>query len=234
MRILCLHGYAQSGQVLRKQMGGIRKAFRERTATTASEQLSESSRFSIEFVYMDGPHPATAPFLDALDWTEERRKAARAWWNAKDLDLEGMPLPAGTKRYQGFQESAKAVSETLSQGSFDGIAGFSQGAAFAAILARAHSSKLKFAILFSGFSPRDHRILNTNVDAKCVLPTLHVYSNNDSVVASARSVQLASDAFESSACEFYKHDKGHSVPNDPEFYSTLHTFIRKACSSAKI
>jgi hypothetical protein len=108
LRILCLHGYHGSGAVLRRQM-----------ATWPSELATVA-----DFVYADAPSLADGDF---------------GWWHAVDSEQD----PAGDdpgvgdrhRHYKGWARTRDAiVSAFEKQGPFDGVLGFSQGAALAALL----------------------------------------------------------------------------------------------------
>lgn len=115
-------------------------------ANTATQQFDSTAK------YGDGAAPEETP---------------RAWWHAKEAD--------GWKHYEGVREALTSIREALeTQGPFDGVFGFSQGAAMAAIVAAvlAHPErvdesklgsvpkhpKLKFAVCVAGFLPLDPQL----------------------------------------------------------------------------
>jgi hypothetical protein len=147
LRVLCLHGYAQNGETLRARTGALRKGLKQ-----------------CEFTFVDAPLPATATFVEETEGGE----AKLAWWNAAADEAEGT-RPSQSKTYVGWDESQAMLERVLAeQGPFDGILAFSQGAAVAAVLLAAQRDgqrdgarkgpPVAFAILVSGFIPRDERV----------------------------------------------------------------------------
>ncbi|RKP27755.1 serine hydrolase FSH [Syncephalis pseudoplumigaleata] len=198
LRILCLHGYMQNGQVLRRKMGVLRKKLK----TTA------------ELVFVTAPHPVPMP---ANITDEERARLQKlydsdelhpyAWWTASD---------DGTK-YRGADEAFDKIKTTLAQeGPFDGIFGFSQGAVFASMLASVYGvpdhplrcgsrhPAFRFAIMVSGFkarSPDYHALYAPAIQC----PSFHVIGKEDTVVPATASETLA-ELFERPT--IYRHDGG--------------------------
>ena len=126
LKVLCMHGYSQNGAVLRDRSGGFRKPFKK-------------SRF--ELSYPDGLFGCTkdGEDQDEADADLERR----AWWRGH----------AGQATYVGWDESHASMCELWEREQFDGIIGFSQGAAAAAMLCA--ELKPRFGIFVAGFVPND-------------------------------------------------------------------------------
>ncbi|EAU91927.2 hypothetical protein CC1G_04694 [Coprinopsis cinerea okayama7 len=124
--VLVLHGYSQNSTIFSKRIGALRKECGKK----------------VDFVFIDAPHilqPADLVFnssrLEELGLRAEvqANEAAmaddptltpRAWWK---------PNPERTKA-TGIEESIMSVREVLMSRKFDGVFGFSQGAAFAALI----------------------------------------------------------------------------------------------------
>ena len=112
------------------------------------------------------------------------------------------------------------------EGPFDGIIGFSQGAALAATyLLRFSQEKpheplpFKCAIFFSGGVPIDLRALDQGkisfIDPKLTgtllrLPTAHIWAHNDTVVPGGGEMlsMLCDDLYKN----VYIHGEGHAIP----------------------
>ena len=122
MKVLCLHGYAQCGAVLRDRSGGFRKP------------LKKSMH---DFFYPDGPHDCTAQGEDAAEAAAALSR--RAWWRASSK----------SDVYEGWDMAKSELLALWDQENFDGVLGFSQGAAAAAMIAA--ERRPSFAILVSGF-----------------------------------------------------------------------------------
>src|ERR1700685_1011740 len=70
----------------------------------------------VEFVYIDAPSLAAGDF---------------GWWHAEPSERDA-GVGCGVKRYKGWRETRDAVVAAFTlQGPFDGVFGFSQGAALA-------------------------------------------------------------------------------------------------------
>jgi predicted esterase len=123
IKILMLHGYTQSGPLFQAKTGALRKT------------LSKAFPKGIELVYPTAPirlTPADESFLagaakDGEDG-EEQEIDAWAWWRRKG---DGEPYT-----YEGIELGLEKIATVLKdQGPFDGVVGFSQGGACAAMLA---------------------------------------------------------------------------------------------------
>ena len=126
LKVLCLHGYSQNGAVLRDRSGGFRKPFKK-------------SRF--ELSYPDGLFGCTKDGEDQAEADADLER--RAWWRGH----------AGQATYVGWDQSHASMCELWEREQFDGIIGFSQGAAAAAMLCA--ELKPRFGIFVAGFVPND-------------------------------------------------------------------------------
>ncbi|KAK7598137.1 hypothetical protein V9T40_006372 [Parthenolecanium corni] len=197
-RILCLHGYRQSAKTFKEKLGAFRKLLKNEA----------------EFIFLDAPH-----VVNGVD--EER-----SWWFTND------DLTFSSKEISqvsiGFDESVTKVKTVYSQeGPFDGLLGFSQGAAFAATLCALMNSDFHFSfvILVAGFKslvpPHSHfynNIFN--------LPSLHVIGKSDAVIPRELSEELA-EHFQSKTREVFYHEGGHFVPANKLVKQSYVSFIQK-------
>ncbi|OBA21845.1 FSH1-domain-containing protein [Metschnikowia bicuspidata var. bicuspidata NRRL YB-4993] len=153
-KILCLPGFLQSGAVFAEKSSGLRKL------------LTKKLRYDLD--YIDPPVVISSkeqlPFKLSEDPLEESEKWARilekglnrCWW-----------LHTSDGEYEGFDEAMKFVTAYIRQnGPYDGIIGFSQGAAMAAVIANSieksvpQNGPLAIAVMFSPFAftvPRKSR-----------------------------------------------------------------------------
>ncbi|KAI6115993.1 serine hydrolase FSH [Pisolithus sp. B1] len=217
-KILMLHGFAQNGDIFSKRLGALRKAMGE----------------GIELVFIDGPiilhgvdlggGPSDLS-LNSLDAAEAIAASSdpaltpRAWWRAN---------PERT-RAQGLEESLVALRDVLQRDRFDGVFGFSQGAAMAALLAallekphvyepflvdgKAPHPRFQFCVAVSGFrvsDPISDRILEDSYET----PTLHVIGKTDVIVVEERSKGLLKV---SANARVEVHDGGHFVPSQAKW-----------------
>ncbi|KAF1941573.1 FSH1-domain-containing protein [Clathrospora elynae] len=130
VKILMLHGYTQSGPLFQAKTGALRKT------------LQKAFPSGIELVYPTAPirlTPADESFLAGStgkdgegkgggDNKEEQEIDAWAWWRRKG--------DAEPYTYEGLELGLSHIASVLkAQGPFDGVVGFSQGGAAAAMVA---------------------------------------------------------------------------------------------------
>lgn len=206
LKVLCLHGYRQNSKIFRERSGGFRKLFKK----------------NIDFTFVTAPH--VIPEDDNLARPEEDRE--KGWWFSRP----GKSYNALDKTdiSTGYQDSLQVVKEKFaSEGPFDGIMGFSQGAAFAALLCILQSNpteegvRFKFAILVAGFmslvSP--HAVLySTPIDC----PSFQTIGATDGIIPTQSSEDLLATFINPVA---YRHDGGHYIPSSPHLRTALLEFI---------
>lgn len=203
LRLLCLAGFRQSERGFREKTGALRKALRGRA----------------ELVCLSGPHlvadaagpesvgPDSGPCLP-----EEQ---PRGWWfSEQETDVfSALKEPAVCR---GLEEALGTVAQALTKlGPFDGILGFSQGAALAAqvcALGQAGDSRFplpRFIILVSGFCPRGLGFKESILQSPLSLPSLHVFGDTDRIIPSQASMQLAGRF---AGAITLTHSGGHFIP----------------------
>ena len=84
----------------------------------------------------------------------------KAWWLAKEGDST---RPSQSLQYVGYEQSLEVLIKRVEDEKVNGIIGFSQGAAMAALLVSALPSDLQvdFGVYVAGFLPRDVEIQAT-------------------------------------------------------------------------
>jgi acetyl esterase/lipase len=207
LRILCLHGYHGNGEVLRRQMQSLMAGLESR----------------VELVYLD------APSLSAGDY---------GWWHAVRAEGASDGEPSGVgharMRYEGWERTRAAIVSTFErEGPFDGIFGFSQGAALAGLLVGLRAPGgvptaeqplvFDFAILVSGFASNDpaHAALYARA-ASYALPSLHIIGRSDGVVPPPDSRELAARFGEATVLE---HPDGHVIASDTSTRTGVVAFL---------
>ncbi|XP_048222160.1 esterase OVCA2 [Perognathus longimembris pacificus] len=198
LRVLCLAGFRQSERGFREKTGALRKALRGRA----------------ELVCLSGPHPlldAAGPTPDSGPCSPEEQP--RGWWFSEPEADEFSALNEPTV-CRGLEEALTTVARALSElGPFDGLLGFSQGAALVAhvcALGQAGDPRFplpRFIILVSGFCPRGFK--EPSLQSPLSLPSLHVFGDSDRVIPSQESVQLAGRFPEAVTLT---HSGGHFIP----------------------
>lgn len=204
LRILCLHGYHGSGDILRRQMSS----------------LIEGLQALAEFVYLDAPSLASGDF----GWWHARSPAA-----SRDAGVG----PA-QKRYEGWERTVESVARAFAvHGPFDGVFGFSQGASLTSLLVglRSPDGRLTeakpiafgFAVMVGGFPGADHVLAKLySEEPSYDLPSVHVVGLGDGIVPAPLSHALASvfkNAF------ILEHAGGHVIAATPEIRKGFQSFL---------
>jgi hypothetical protein len=156
---------------------------------------------NVEFVYVDAPSLASGDF---------------GWWH------EG---------FSGWEQTRQwAVDLFDSQPPFDGLFGFSQGAALTGLLAAVNESEyhrasaeswFEFAVMVGGFksdSPRHAELFERSL----ALPSVHVMGRSDGIVPIGDSRELAT-AFKDPLV--IEHSGGHIVPGTDTVTHPLAQFL---------
>ncbi|GAA5850053.1 hypothetical protein JCM8547_000997 [Rhodosporidiobolus lusitaniae] len=233
-RILCLPGYSQNALIFSGRVGALKRAL-----------LKDSA----ELVFVDPTHVLEVPTESAADFKDKFDSDAastptaaadtpRAWWFA-DTAPDGH-----YRKFKQFDETLHYLRDILEkQGPFDGVLGFSQGAACAAVLtallenpsvepifsapAKDPSATwphppFQFAILSAGFFPLDPKV-SAYFDKKPTTPSLHVLGRGDTIVGAERSVPLT-EAFVDARVEW--HDGGHHTPSKASWRRFFEAYIK--------
>ncbi|KAL4079240.1 serine hydrolase FSH [Scleroderma citrinum] len=231
-KILMLHGnilsrYSQNASIFSKRLGALRKALDK----------------DIELVFLDGPivlqpidldGDSSNASLSALGASEAAVTSSdptlvpRAWWKAN---------PERTVA-RGLEESLVVLRDVLQRDRYDGVFGFSQGAAMAALLAALLEKpetyppflidgnpphpRFQFCVAVSGFKVSDP-ISNKIFGDSYETPTLHVIGNTDVVVVEERSRALLKV---STNARVEEHAGGHFVPSQTRWRSFWREYLR--------
>lgn len=151
----------------------------------------------VEFTFVDAP---------------SRRSGDFGWWH------EG---------FSGWERTRDWVLDLVAQQHFDGVLGFSQGAALTGLLAGVQATDpataldFGFAVMiggFTSFAPRHASLF----PGPLTIPSLHVMGRTDTIVPIGDSLRLA-DRFADPVV--LRHDGGHIVPNDPAIVRGVNEFI---------
>lgn len=181
--------------------------------------------------------PGSEPSFAAANNDDDDDEDAWAWFRRDDTG----------PTYRGLDAGMHAVAAALrTDGPFDGIMGFSQGAAVAAMVAavldgtprdenvacadwaravrEANSmAPLRFAVLYGGFRA-DPADLAWLYEPRVAVPTMHVLGSLDTVVDEHRSRALVE------ACVnpvVVVHPGGHHVPISKEWVMPVVGFVKK-------
>ncbi|KAK4211767.1 serine hydrolase-domain-containing protein [Rhypophila decipiens] len=274
VRILMLHGYTQSGPLFRAKTRALEKLMAKALAPlnlvpnmiypTAPNRLrpSDIPGFGTSKEHLESQDGQI--FMDADK--EEEAIDSWAWFRKDEMNTdgryrflgEGMQSLAGAMKQDAAETGTDGVEGTEGKEAeagegekedkvIDGVIGFSQGGAMAALLASAMEKTeravpkeheewvklvreankgvpLKFAVSYSGFfaTPQDLAWL---YEPKIKTPTLHFLGSLDVVVEEARVRGLVE------RCEdphVVVHPGGHYVPVSKEWVMQLVGFV-KSC-----
>jgi fermentation-respiration switch protein FrsA (DUF1100 family) len=151
----------------------------------------------VELVFVD------APSLAAHDF---------GWWH------EG---------FRGWERTRAWVLELAGREHFDGVFGFSQGAALAGLLTAVQAGDaasplgFRFAVMVGGFTSHEPRHADLFA-RKLTIPSVHVAGRADTIVAIRDSLALAARFADPI---ILKHPGGHVIPNDPSLTARIGRFM---------
>lgn len=273
IRVLCLHGFTQNADVFRKRTGSIRKPLKSKVdfvfvdgphSAAGAFPDSERKAFDADEGEAEGGVGPRAWWLVGEN-AAASVAAARASLEKTSLDDEGQASttttetttttatswvrPAMSRQMRGWEETAARIRDVVaSQGPFDGVFAFSQGASTAALalaLVPELAASVRFAVLVGGFEPMDpdmaeklyHRHeseigeeaggegsapVSERVKKMNEVRSLHVHGVNDAMVSKQR-VERLMNAFDDP--ELFEHGGGHGIPTGPDFRARLKEFI---------
>ncbi|CAL1267176.1 unnamed protein product [Larinioides sclopetarius] len=203
--------FRQDAESFKDKSGGFRKSIKS----------------IAELVFVNAPIeiPTESCVISTEEGTTELR-GGRSWWfcdNTKDFSSR-----TSCAEVEGFKESVNIVAETFrSQGPFDGILGFSQGGALAALICALKEHQefpydFNFSVIIAGFRSiaKCHQYLySKTVD----IQSLHIMGENDSCISKDRSEELI-PLFKSSSVVY--HDGGHFIPSKSSVKSEYLPFFK--------
>ncbi|XP_029544940.1 esterase OVCA2 isoform X1 [Oncorhynchus nerka] len=219
LRILCIHGYRQNSGSFREKTGALRKLLKK----------------YVELVYMSAPHRVQQTG-DAAQGKENEvgpggDEAPRGWWFS-DTQARSFDARQQCQASLGLEESVEAVRTAVKDlGPFDGVLGFSQGAALVAMLCSIQEQNLepqfqfRFAILVAGFRSAclEHQGFYGS-PAPLAIPSLHVFGQEDQVISDRMSRELL-PLFQEP--QVLTHSGGHFVPAASAHRQTYQEFLKR-------
>ncbi|KAB5578103.1 DUF341 domain-containing protein [Coniochaeta sp. 2T2.1] len=215
MRILCLHGMGTNTKILAAQTAGIRTAL--------------SNTFSATFEFIEG----------ALDWRPAPGITALAGPGAAFFAYYDTEQPSTI--LQAVDDLAEYVE---TEGPFDGVLAFSQGAALASMLMARDMfpPPFQFCIFICGGPPfsektikEEHRLRYCDKDidshGKPIISvsTIHLVGEQD--VDLAECLKLANICRED-VREVFRHPGGHEIPSSPLVTQKMVEIIERGIEKA--
>ncbi|KAH9626485.1 hypothetical protein KSS87_020187 [Heliosperma pusillum] len=201
-RLLCLHGFRTSGEVMKKQI----------------HKWPESVLSRLDLVYLDGPSPA-----QGKSNVEGIFDPPYYEWFQTNQDQTV---------YYNFEKCLDYIEDFMvKNGPFDGLLGFSQGAYLSAALPGLQAQgvalkkvpKIKYLIIVSGAKMKDMTWAENAYATPIQCPSLHVLGKEDFLKTFGEELlECCVDPM------IIHHPKGHTVPRlDEESLSTILSYIDK-------
>lgn len=196
------------------------------SATTLRSQmrpLAQGLERLADFVCVDAPSLAIGDF---------------GWWHAREM--RPADVSPARMRYDGWSNTKKwLISLFRHSPPFDGVFGFSQGAALTSLLVGLRDPcetqdriSFDFALMVGGFksNDEDHAYLYQR-RSEYRLPSVHIIGQSDFVVPSSRSERLAG-FFENPL--MLLHSGGHVIPGDPQVRDSVVAFLQERARAAEL
>ncbi|XP_051903021.1 esterase OVCA2 [Hippocampus zosterae] len=210
LRVLCVHGYRQSGASFREKTGALRKLLKT----------------DVHLVYVDAPHLLAQ---ESVGGAGDGDRESRGWWFS-DPAARTFSAQQPCDRSAGLDESVAALRRAVrDDGPFDGVLGFSQGAALVAMLCALQESRaepdfgFRFAILVAGFRSACAEHLRF-YSAPLRMPSMHVFGLADGVIPADMSRDLL-PVFRDP--HVLTHPGGHFVPAASAHRQTYRDFLER-------
>lgn len=218
LKILMLHGYTQNGALFKDRTGGIRKALK---------QLAD-------LVYIDAPHdvPKFSESTETEEPTNAKEEKSRGWYTKIDEN----------KVVDCVNQSLDYLNDVFkTQGPFDGVWGFSQGATLTHFLSciavdnqkQSNSNpnrgdiRFNFAIL-TATSKSSHADLDGLNSAyykngmKLEIPSMHIIGKTDKITNFEKALELSEYYINP---KVYVHEFGHFIPGDKDSKNVYVEFL---------
>ncbi|AQZ17928.1 FSH3 (YOR280C) [Zygosaccharomyces parabailii] len=228
-KILMLHGFVQSGKIFSSKTGGLRKSL---------------NKLGFDLYYPTAPLVVTKEELIALHninkGSEKQTDVASefnttngsadeytGWWKRKSQGKTDFDIEQHVFSY--------LHDYVIENGPFEGIVGFSQGAAFAGYLLTNFNKLLnlteenqppfKFFVAFSGFRLEAPHLQESFEEHPIIVPSLHVLGEQDTVVTESRVLSLFNSCQKDDRI-LLRHPGGHFVPNSKKFVAQVCNWIQ--------
>lgn len=215
LRVLCIHGYRQNSSSFREKTGALRKLLKK----------------SVELVFVDAPLTVQSADSDKSPQASSGpvvEADGRGWWFS-DVAALSFSAQQQCEVSLGLDQSVTAVRDAIrTQGPFDGILGFSQGAAFVTMLCSLQEQNLepdfnfRFAVLVAGFRSacsEHERFYKSTLQ----IPSLHVFGQEDRVIPDHMSKDLL-PVFNDP--QILTHPGGHFVPAASAHRQSYQDFLK--------
>ncbi|RFU35346.1 hypothetical protein B7463_g929, partial [Scytalidium lignicola] len=253
LKILMLHGFTQSGPLFHAKTRSMEKLLQK--AFPAGNPSNPLTNFpgGIRLIYPTAPNKLPPATLPGFEEGGEENDDAWGWWRRDDH----------SERYRYLDDGMQRIADTIlaEEGGIDGVIGFSQGAACAALVAslleegrkEAFDACEKRGLLGypKSFLGPDGKVINAPLrfaisysgfrapdefytgfyEPKIKTPTMHVIGSLDTLVDESRSLALVKVCAND---RVVYHPGGHFVPTRKDMVSAVISFIRETCDDPKL
>jgi len=204
LRLLALHGYRTSGDILSFQMGALQ------------------AHTNVAWTFPTAPHPARGPPDEGVALVYSGFEYFE--WLTKEEDegsCEGECLE------QSLELLLRYLRETKEP--YDGVLGFSQGANVATRLAHLSEEQdqgsprlFRFVILIGGVPPKDLEARGVRLKST---PSLHIHGLSDPLLAYSQRLY---DMYESPQKVLLQHGEGHNIPSlRTDLYGAINAWLSR-------
>lgn len=228
-KILMLHGFVQSGKIFSSKTGGLRKSLNklgfDLYYPTAPLVVTKEELIAIHNINKDSDKQSDV--ASEFNTTNDSADEYTGWWKRKSQDKKDFDIEQHV-----FSYLHDYVTEN---GPFEGIIGFSQGAAFAGYLLTNFNKLLslteenqppfKFFVAFSGFRLEALHLQELYEEYPITVPSLHVLGEQDTVVTESRVLSLYNSCQKEDRI-LLRHPGGHFVPNSKKFVAQVCNWIQ--------
>lgn len=259
LRLLCLHGFRQNASSFKGRLGSLKKKLKhladfvfvdaphklpfvqqKRGEMGTATQLRHGGRGrssngascqspTRKYAWLVSPRDACANELEDAEGVEE---PSGGYWSTSKSPFDASQYETQTEGWNVSWEYLQKVFHDL--GPFDGVLGFSQGAAVAAALCQLRQTSasnagvhFKFAVLCSGYPPPLPLFENGMASKTGITcPSLHIYGDRDRQIHDHTSEQL-SNSFQSGERTIVKHACGHIIPTQPANIEQYRQFLSR-------
>lgn len=242
MKILMLHGYTQNGPLFQAK-------------TKVLEKYLKKLYPDLTLSYPTGPlhlRPEDVPGYESSGNTADDLEAY-GWWRRSNT--------ADPPEYAGIDMCFDKIANVIAtEGPFDGVVGFSQGAALAAMVTsllerpsrydafkraqelspiaipyptsfkNLQQPPLKFLVSYCGFRAPGERYNGFYADPTIQTPSCHVNGSLDSLVEESRWRTLMEACGGEGMTRLVIHPGGHFVPSGKQYLETVADFMRMCMS----
>jgi len=250
LKILMLHGYAQSGPIFHTKTGSLKKLLSKAFKPTGP--LFSAYPGGVSLLYPSASVPLTPADIPGYDPSKipegEKPQTTYGWWLHQ----------SNAEKYQGLEASLDVVASTIREADgIDGVIGFSQGGCVAAMVASLfepdrprsftesypypasfkalreegiQTEPLKFCAIYAGFMAP--KLYSAFYEPKICTNSLHFMGENDMVVEASRMEALV-EAFVEEHREVVRHPGGHFMPMNKDMGAALAGFIVKCVNGGE-